>query len=33
LGNSLEDAVQQRPLAAVGLAVGLGLLIGMTWRR
>jgi len=33
LGDTLEDAVQQRPLAAVGLAVGLGVLIGMTWRR
>jgi ElaB/YqjD/DUF883 family membrane-anchored ribosome-binding protein len=33
LGDTLEDAVQQRPLAAVGLALGLGLLIGMTWRR
>jgi ElaB/YqjD/DUF883 family membrane-anchored ribosome-binding protein len=33
LGDSLEDAVQQRPLAAVGLALGLGFLIGVTWRR
>jgi len=33
LGDTLEDAVQHRPLAAVGLALGLGLLIGMTWRR
>lgn len=33
LGESLEDAVQQRPLASVGLALGLGLLIGVTWRR
>jgi ElaB/YqjD/DUF883 family membrane-anchored ribosome-binding protein len=31
--ESLEDAITQRPLAAVGLAIGLGLLIGMTWRR
>jgi hypothetical protein len=23
----------QRPLAAMGLAVGLGFLIGVTWRR
>jgi hypothetical protein len=23
----------QRPIAAVGLAVGLGFLIGVTWRR
>lgn len=31
--ESLEDAIQQRPLATVGLALGLGLLIGATWRR
>ncbi|CAN5218899.1 DUF883 family protein [soil metagenome] len=31
--ESLEDAITQRPLAAVGLAVGLGFLIGVTWRR
>lgn len=33
LEDSLEDAITQRPLAAVGLAVGLGFLIGVTWRR
>jgi ElaB/YqjD/DUF883 family membrane-anchored ribosome-binding protein len=33
LGDALEDSVQQRPLAAVGFALGLGLLIGLTWRR
>ena len=33
LEESLEDAIVQRPLAAVGLAVGLGFLIGVTWRR
>jgi ElaB/YqjD/DUF883 family membrane-anchored ribosome-binding protein len=33
LEESLEDAITQRPLAAVGLAVGLGFLIGVTWRR
>ena len=31
--ETLEDAIAQRPLAAVGLAVGLGFLIGVTWRR
>ena len=31
--ETLEDAIQQRPLATVGLALGLGLLIGATWRR
>jgi len=33
LEETREDAVQQRPLAAIGLAVGLGFLIGVTWRR
>ena len=33
LEESLEDAIAQRPLAAVGLALGLGFLIGVTWRR
>ena len=31
--DTLEEAIQQRPLATVGLAVGLGFLIGVTWRR
>lgn len=31
--ETLEDVITQRPLATVGLALGLGLLIGMTWRR
>jgi ElaB/YqjD/DUF883 family membrane-anchored ribosome-binding protein len=31
--ESLEDVITQRPLAAVGLAIGLGFLIGATWRR
>ena len=33
LEESLEDAIIQKPLAAVGLAIGLGFLIGVTWRR
>jgi ElaB/YqjD/DUF883 family membrane-anchored ribosome-binding protein len=33
IGESVEGAVQQRPLAAMGLALGLGLLIGVSWRR
>jgi ElaB/YqjD/DUF883 family membrane-anchored ribosome-binding protein len=33
LEESLEDVVKQRPLATVGLALGLGFLIGATWRR
>jgi ElaB/YqjD/DUF883 family membrane-anchored ribosome-binding protein len=33
LEESLEDAIIQRPLAAVGIAIGLGFLVGVTWRR
>jgi len=31
--ETLEDAITQRPLATVGLALGLGFLIGAIWRR
>lgn len=31
--ETLEDAISERPLAAVGVAIGLGFLIGVTWRR
>lgn len=31
--ETLEDAITQRPLATVGLALGIGFLIGLTWRR
>jgi ElaB/YqjD/DUF883 family membrane-anchored ribosome-binding protein len=31
--DTIEDAIVQRPLATVGLAIGLGFLIGLTWRR
>jgi ElaB/YqjD/DUF883 family membrane-anchored ribosome-binding protein len=31
--ESLEDVIAQRPLATVALALGLGFLIGVTWRR
>jgi ElaB/YqjD/DUF883 family membrane-anchored ribosome-binding protein len=33
LEETLEDIITQRPLATVGLALGLGFLIGVTWRR
>ncbi|UFZ01521.1 DUF883 family protein [Bradyrhizobium ontarionense] len=33
LEERLEDVVSQRPLATVGLALGLGFLIGAAWRR
>ena len=31
--ETLEDVIVQRPLAIVGLALGVGFLIGVTWRR
>jgi ElaB/YqjD/DUF883 family membrane-anchored ribosome-binding protein len=33
LEESLEDVITQRPLATVGLALGVGFLIGAIWRR
>jgi ElaB/YqjD/DUF883 family membrane-anchored ribosome-binding protein len=33
LEETIEDAITERPIAAVGLAIGLGFLIGVTWRR
>jgi ElaB/YqjD/DUF883 family membrane-anchored ribosome-binding protein len=33
VAETLENAVRERPLATVALAVGLGFLIGVTWRR
>ena len=31
--ETLEDVITERPLATVGVALGLGFLIGITWRR
>lgn len=31
--ETLEDVITQRPLATVALALGIGFLIGVTWRR
>lgn len=31
--ETLEDVIAERPLATVALALGLGFLIGVTWRR
>jgi ElaB/YqjD/DUF883 family membrane-anchored ribosome-binding protein len=31
--ETLEDAITQRPLATLGLALGIGFLIGLAWRR
>lgn len=33
LEETLEDAIVERPLVTVGLAVALGFLIGVTWRK
>ena len=33
LQETLEDTVQQRPFATIGLAAAIGFLIGVTWRR
>jgi ElaB/YqjD/DUF883 family membrane-anchored ribosome-binding protein len=31
--ETLEDVIAERPLATVGLALGIGFLIGAIWRR
>ncbi|MBK3662468.1 DUF883 domain-containing protein [Bradyrhizobium diazoefficiens] len=31
--ETLEDAITQRPLATVGIALGIGFLVGIAWRR
>nr|WP_041757312.1 DUF883 family protein [Bradyrhizobium sp. ORS 278] len=33
LEERLEDVISQRPLATVGLALGLGFLLGVSWKR
>ncbi|HYI28199.1 MAG TPA: DUF883 domain-containing protein [Bradyrhizobium sp.] len=33
LEESLEETIAQRPLATVGIALGIGFLIGAAWRR
>ena len=33
LEETLEDVITQRPLATMGIVLGLGFLIGVTWRR
>ena len=33
LEDRLEALITERPLATVGLALGLGFLIGAAWRR
>ena len=31
--GSVEDFIGERPLAAIGLALGVGFLIGLSWRK
>ncbi len=33
IGDTLSDAIEERPVASLALAMGLGFLIGVTWRR
>jgi ElaB/YqjD/DUF883 family membrane-anchored ribosome-binding protein len=33
VGDSIADAIEERPLATVAIAMGIGFLIGVTWRR
>jgi ElaB/YqjD/DUF883 family membrane-anchored ribosome-binding protein len=33
IGGTLQDVIEERPLSTVALALGLGFLIGVTWRR
>lgn len=31
--DAIERSVQERPLATLGMAFGIGFIIGVTWRR
>jgi ElaB/YqjD/DUF883 family membrane-anchored ribosome-binding protein len=33
IGDSLEDAIRERPLPVFALALGFGFLVGLIWRR
>jgi ElaB/YqjD/DUF883 family membrane-anchored ribosome-binding protein len=33
IGDTLADVIEERPVATVAIALGLGFLIGVTWRR
>ena len=33
LQESLEDVIEERPITSVAIALGIGFLIGVTWRR
>jgi ElaB/YqjD/DUF883 family membrane-anchored ribosome-binding protein len=33
LGDTLEDVIRERPLPMAAIALGLGFLVGVAWRR
>jgi ElaB/YqjD/DUF883 family membrane-anchored ribosome-binding protein len=33
LVEGIEDALQRRPIVTVGIAIGIGFLLGTAWRR
>jgi len=33
VGDTLAEVIQERPVATLALAMGIGFLIGVTWRR
>lgn len=33
IGDTLADAIEERPVASLALAMAIGFLIGVTWRR
>jgi ElaB/YqjD/DUF883 family membrane-anchored ribosome-binding protein len=33
VGDTLADVIQERPIATLAFALGIGFLIGVTWRR
>jgi hypothetical protein len=33
IGDTLEDVIRERPLPMAAIALGLGFLVGVAWRR
>jgi ElaB/YqjD/DUF883 family membrane-anchored ribosome-binding protein len=33
VGDTLADVIEERPITTLALALGIGILIGVTWRR
>jgi ElaB/YqjD/DUF883 family membrane-anchored ribosome-binding protein len=33
IGDTLSDAIEERPVASIALAMGIGFLVGAAWRR